>query len=214
MSERAWIVSDLGWGDSNAGVTVSIFTMIITLLMLGVGSYAERFGLRKAIIAALVFTIAGRVLYSIAPEIGVPWVVAAAVPAVIYTIPVTSPLYYVTYIRVYGATAQVVYVGYTPGYLGTVVSPYGTVVYGTGYAYNPWVGSVWYAPPYTYGVYAAGAHEVVLEVIGPDKRPRPFTSLVNARAESRTWKTVASGTRVFGIASLGRLFDLLSSIEP
>jgi MFS family permease len=74
-----YLSTDLGWGDSNAGVTVSIFTMIITLLMLGVGSYAERFGLRKAIIAALVFTIAGRVLYSVAPEIGVPWVIAAAV---------------------------------------------------------------------------------------------------------------------------------------
>jgi hypothetical protein len=51
-------------------------------------------------------------------------------------------------------------------------------------------------------------HEVVLEVIGPDKGPRRFSALVNARAESRSWKTVASGTRVFGIASLGKLFDL------
>jgi hypothetical protein len=46
-------------------------------------------------------------------------------------------------------------VGYTPGYMGTVVSPFGTVVYGTGYTYAPWVGSVWYPPPYTYGVAAA-----------------------------------------------------------
>jgi hypothetical protein len=29
------------------------------------------------------------------------------------------------------------------------------VVYGTGYAYSPWIGSVWYAPPYTYGFAAA-----------------------------------------------------------
>jgi hypothetical protein len=28
-------------------------------------------------------------------------------------------------------------------------------VYGTGYVYSPWVGSVWYAPPYTYGFAAA-----------------------------------------------------------
>jgi len=41
--------------------------------------------------------------------------------------------------------------GYTPGYYGTVVSN-GTVVYGTGYAYPPHVGStVWYGPPITYG---------------------------------------------------------------
>ncbi|MEP7328781.1 MAG: hypothetical protein ABI777_06180, partial [Betaproteobacteria bacterium] len=84
-----------------------------------------------------------------------PWTVASAVPSVMYTIPPSSPIYYVTYVRIYEATPQYVYVGYTPGYLGTVVSPYGTVVYGTGYAYAPWVGSAWYPPPYTYGVAAA-----------------------------------------------------------
>ena len=84
-----------------------------------------------------------------------PWTIATSVPAVIYTIPPSSPIYYVTYVRIYEATPQYVYVGYTPGYLGTVVSPYGTVVYGTGYAYSPWIGTVWYPPPYTYGVAAA-----------------------------------------------------------
>ena len=90
-----------------------------------------------------------------APAITGPWTVAASVPDVIYTIPPSSPIYYVTYVRIYEATPQYVYVGYTPGYLGTVVSPYGTVVYGTGYQYVPWVGSIWYAPPYTYGYAAA-----------------------------------------------------------
>jgi hypothetical protein len=83
-----------------------------------------------------------------------PWVVAASVPAVIYTIPPSSPLYYVTYVHVYGSTPEVVYVGYTPGYLGTVVAPDGTVVYGTGYVYQPWVGTVYYPPPVTYGIQA------------------------------------------------------------
>jgi len=83
-----------------------------------------------------------------------PWVVATWVPEVVYTIPPSSPLYYVTYVRIYGSTPDVVYVGYTPGYLGTVVTPDGTVVYGTGYDYQPWVGSVYYAPPVTYGVQA------------------------------------------------------------
>jgi hypothetical protein len=90
-----------------------------------------------------------------APAITGPWRVATSVPAVIYTIPASSPLHYVTYVRIYEATPEVVYVGYTPGYMGTVVSPYGTVVYGTGYVYTPWIGTVWYAPPYTYGVAAA-----------------------------------------------------------
>ena len=79
---------------------------------------------------------------------------ATSVPDVIYTIPPSSPVHFVTYVRIYGATPEVVYVGYTPGYMGTVVSPYGTVVYGTGYSYTPWIGSVWYPPPYTYGVAA------------------------------------------------------------
>jgi len=83
-----------------------------------------------------------------------PWVVAASVPEVIYTIPASSRLYYVTYVRVYGSTPDVVYVGYTPGYLGSVVSSDGVVVYGTGYDYQPWVGSTWYAPPETYGMQA------------------------------------------------------------
>ena len=83
-----------------------------------------------------------------------PWIVATSVPDEIYRIPATSPLHYVTYVRVYGSTPKVVYVGYTPGYMGTVLTPYGTVVYGTGYAYSPWIGSVWYPPPYTYGIAA------------------------------------------------------------
>lgn len=85
-----------------------------------------------------------------------PWRVADAVPAVIYTIPAASPLHYVTYVRVYSATPEAVVVGYTPGYLGVVVSPAGTVVYGTGYTYPAYVaGDVWYGYPATYG-YGAG----------------------------------------------------------
>ena len=90
-----------------------------------------------------------------APQVTGPWRIATAVPTVIYTIPPSSSVYYVTYVKIYEATPQYVYVGYTPGYLGTVISPYGTVVYGTGYVYDPWIGSVWYASPYTYGVAAA-----------------------------------------------------------
>ena len=60
-----------------------------------------------------------------------------SVPEVIYTIPPSSPLHYVTYVYVYGATPQTVTVGYTPGYYGTVLAPTGVVVYGTGYVYPP-----------------------------------------------------------------------------
>ena len=46
--------------------------------------------------------------------------------------------------------------------MGTVVAPYGTVVYGTGYAYTPWVGTVWYPPPYTYGIAAIPVYNPAL----------------------------------------------------
>ncbi|MCB1846343.1 MAG: hypothetical protein KDI04_02880 [Halieaceae bacterium] len=82
------------------------------------------------------------------------WTVATSVPAGIYSIPPSSSLYYVTYVRIYGYDQQYVYEGYTPGYLGTVEAPDGTVVYGTGYNYTPWVGDVYYAAPDTYGVQA------------------------------------------------------------
>ncbi len=81
-----------------------------------------------------------------------PWVVATSVPAVIYSIPPSSPLHYVVYARIYHYDATYVWVGITPGYYGTVVGPDGTVVYGTGYGYPPYVGSTVYVSyPVTYG---------------------------------------------------------------
>jgi len=83
-----------------------------------------------------------------------PWSVATSVPASIYAIPPTSPIYYVTYAKIYGATDNAVFEGYTPGYLGAYVAPGGTVVYGTGYDAKPWIGDAWYPAPATYGVAA------------------------------------------------------------
>ncbi|UCF38632.1 MAG: autotransporter [Acidobacteriota bacterium] len=82
-----------------------------------------------------------------------PWAVARSVPAEIYSIPPSSPLHYITYVRVYAADEETVRVGYTPGYSGTMVTTGSgaIVVYGTGYHYHPWVGSYWYGPPVTYG---------------------------------------------------------------
>src|SRR5262245_53876486 len=44
---------------------------------------------------------------------------------------------------------------------------------------------------------AAQPHEVVLTVLGPDKKPLPFNALVNARRESRDWKTLPPGGGAF-----------------
>ena len=79
-----------------------------------------------------------------------PWVAAASIPQVIYTIPPDSPLYNVTYVRVYRATPQVIYVGYTPGYTNTYIYN-GTIVYGTGYYYEPWYGRYYCPRPFTWG---------------------------------------------------------------
>ncbi|HXJ78401.1 MAG TPA: autotransporter [Candidatus Methylomirabilis sp.] len=84
-----------------------------------------------------------------------PWVVATYIPPSIYSIPPSSPIYYATYAQIYDVTPQWVVVGYTPGYMGTIVTGDGVVVYGTGYYYTPYIGAtVWYPPPVTYG-YAA-----------------------------------------------------------
>ena len=94
-------------------------------------------------------------IWLVAPTAAGPWAVATAVPPAIYSIPVSCPVHYVTYCRIYGFTQQAVYVGYTPGYLGTVVSADGVVVYGTGYWYRPRIGRAWIAQPCTYG-FSAG----------------------------------------------------------
>lgn len=86
-----------------------------------------------------------------------PWVVVDAVPAVVYTIPASSPVHHLTYVYVYDSSPDVVVVGYTPGYLGTYVS-WGCVVYGTGYYYPGYVYwgpyPVYYPYPYSYGAAA------------------------------------------------------------
>ena len=79
-----------------------------------------------------------------------PWRVAVTIPREIYTIPPSSPLYYVRYVYIYGYTPEIVYVGYTPGYLGTYVYS-GTIVYGTGYYYRPWYRTYYYPRPLTWG---------------------------------------------------------------
>ncbi len=91
-----------------------------------------------------------------APGVEGPWVVATAVPASIYAIPPSSPLHYVTYVRIFGISGDYVYVGYSGGYQGEYVDPVsGVVVYGTGYVYDPWIGTTWYGVPMTYGYGAA-----------------------------------------------------------
>ena len=77
---------------------------------------------------------------------------ATEIPETIYSIPTSDPHHNVTYVKVYDVTPQVVYVGYTPGYMGSHVYS-GCVVYGTGYHYSPWYHGYYYPRPWTWGVH-------------------------------------------------------------
>lgn len=86
-----------------------------------------------------------------------PWTVATSVPQEIYTIPAASPVYDVTYVRVYETEPGAVWFGYTMGYLGAYLA-WDTLVYGSGWYYPPYWGywgaarwPVYYPRPVTYG---------------------------------------------------------------
>lgn len=85
-----------------------------------------------------------------------PWTVADSIPdQKIKEIPPSSPVYNTTNVHVYESTPEVVYVGYTPGYMGAYPY-YGTVVYGTGYYYPPYISPYYYYPrPATWGFHVA-----------------------------------------------------------
>jgi hypothetical protein len=79
-----------------------------------------------------------------------PWRVSTARPGEVDNIPPSSPVYNVKYVYIYETTPQYVYVGYTPGYMGSYI--YGpTVVYGTGWYYRPWYRHYYYPRPCTWG---------------------------------------------------------------
>jgi hypothetical protein len=80
-----------------------------------------------------------------------PWAVSDRRPPDIDQVPPSAPVYNTKYVYVYQSTPEVVYVGYLPGYTG-MYPYYGTVVYGTGFYYPPYIGpTVYYPRPCTYG---------------------------------------------------------------
>lgn len=79
-----------------------------------------------------------------------PWDVCVSVPAAIYTIPPSCPIYPVRYCYVYNYTPDYVYCGYTPGYTSCFVfGP--TVVFGTGFRYHCWFRERYFPRPCTFG---------------------------------------------------------------
>jgi len=84
------------------------------------------------------------------------WIICRRVPRDIYTIPPSCPIYPVRFVYIYGYSQDVIYVGYTPGYVGCYPSN-GVVVYGTGYRYEPWFHQRYVPRPNTFG-FAAKYH--------------------------------------------------------
>jgi hypothetical protein len=79
-----------------------------------------------------------------------PWTVSDKRPNEVNKIPASNPQYHTKYVYIYETTPKVVYVGYTPGYSGSYIY-HNTVVYGSGYYYNPWHNGFYYHHHYTYG---------------------------------------------------------------
>ncbi|HEY4155856.1 MAG TPA: hypothetical protein VGM24_10525, partial [Puia sp.] len=79
-----------------------------------------------------------------------PWVVSTDRPDELDQIPPNYPVYNTKYVYVYDVAPDYVYMGYTPGYLNSYI--YGpTVVYGTGFYYDPWFGNYYYPRPWSWG---------------------------------------------------------------
>jgi hypothetical protein len=96
------------------------------------------------------YAVDNAVWYTSASATG-PWVVADSIPdEEIAKIPPSSPVYNTTYVKVYSSTPEVVYVGYTPGYMWSFPY-YGVPVYGTGWYYPPYWGGIYYPRPPTWG---------------------------------------------------------------
>jgi len=80
-----------------------------------------------------------------------PWQVSVSPPKEVNKIPPSNPHYNAKYVKVYSATDDTAYVGYTPGYTGSYLDN-GTVVYGTGYDYPSYSTAEAYIPyQSTYG---------------------------------------------------------------
>jgi len=71
------------------------------------------------------------------------WKVATSIDKEIYAIPTNSPMYSITFVKIYKVTDDSVYVGYTAGYTNSYIYNE-TIVYGTGYSYEPWYGNHYY----------------------------------------------------------------------
>ncbi len=91
-----------------------------------------------------------------------PWAFCTNVPAAVYTIPPSSPVYNVTYVTVQSSTPTTVEYSQTAGYSGEYVADTGALMYGAGVlagealaSQSPYYYWYYYYPPYPW-VYSYG----------------------------------------------------------
>jgi hypothetical protein len=95
------------------------------------------------------YALNNAVWYSSSSPTG-PWTAAETIPAEFQKIPPESREYYAKFVKVYGNNGDLLYEGYSPGYLGWYMD-YPLLVYGTGWGYQGWWGSYYYPWPWTWG---------------------------------------------------------------
>ena len=113
-------------------------------------AYAVNTGAQVLEIGEQFYAVDNGVWFTSAAATG-PWAVADEIPSdEIDKIPPSSPVYNTTHVHIYESTPEIVYVGYTPGYLWSFPY-YGVPVYGTGWYYPAYFGSWYYPRPPTWG---------------------------------------------------------------
>ena len=80
-----------------------------------------------------------------------PWSIATERPKDVENIPMKSVAYNAKFVYIYQVTNEYTIQGYTAGYLGSYIQGDPVVVFGTGFYYNPWYGSMYYPAPVTWG---------------------------------------------------------------
>ncbi|MGB5491603.1 MAG: hypothetical protein WBM76_12320 [Woeseiaceae bacterium] len=115
-------------------------------------SYATNTAAQVLLIDGRYYAVDAGVWFASSSATG-PWAVADSIPdEEIQQIPPSSPVYNTTHVHIYESTPEVVYVGYTPGYMWSYPY-YGVPVYGTGWYYPPYYGRYYYPRPPTWGLH-------------------------------------------------------------
>lgn len=93
-----------------------------------------------------------------------PWKVSDHYPKEVNKIPPSFPVFNMKFVNIYDFDDEIVYMGYTAGYLGAFLY-HGVVYYGTGYRYKSWFGNKYIPRPNTYGY---GAKQKSAQGDGPN----------------------------------------------